>query len=210
MRLTLLSCLPCLQVSSAVNDATSRIDALLSSMDAVVLTLDHSSVSSVYSQGKSFLCCNLTNQVYTQWAATITVIALAWVAMQCALLVLSKLDTLSGVRLERQRWKSCNFVPSHCSKEHLFRGHVKTLQRSLYVACARLCPAAAPILHMLVCSDIVLKIVSCMSVCLLYACREMLSLQALPQQRLRSNLRPSQSQKGCSPAGCPYTPEGPQ
>jgi hypothetical protein len=85
------------QVSSVVNDATSRIDALLHSMDSVLLTLDHSSVSSVYQQGKSFFCCSLTNQVYIQWAATITVIALAWVAMQCALMVLSKLDTLSGV-----------------------------------------------------------------------------------------------------------------
>lgn len=79
-----------------VNDATSRINALLRSMDAVLLTLDHASVSGVYQQAKSFFCCSLVNQVYTQWAATITVVALAWAAVQCALLVLQRLDTLSG------------------------------------------------------------------------------------------------------------------
>lgn len=93
-RLAALRCAP--QVSNAVNDATSRIEGLLRSMDSVVLTLDHSSVTGVYQQGKSFFCCSLVSQVYTQWAASLTLIALAWVALGCALLVLSRLDTLSG------------------------------------------------------------------------------------------------------------------
>lgn len=86
-----------MQVSEVVNDATSRIDALLRGMDAVMLTLDHSNVAGVYSQGKSFFCCSLANQMYIQWVATITVVALAWVAMQCAAFVLRTLDTLSGM-----------------------------------------------------------------------------------------------------------------
>lgn len=85
-----------LQVSSAVDNATARIEQLLRSMDSVVLTLDHSNVAGVYQQGKSFFCCSLVQQAYTQWAATITLVALAWVAMQFALLVLGKLDSLSG------------------------------------------------------------------------------------------------------------------
>jgi hypothetical protein len=91
-----------LQVSEVVSDATSRIDALLQQMDAVMLTLDHSNVAGVYSQGKSFFCCNLANQMYIQWVATITVVALTWVAMQCAAFVLRTLDTLSGNRSRRQ------------------------------------------------------------------------------------------------------------
>lgn len=94
-----------MQVSGIVDDATSRIESLLGRMDSVLLTLDHSSVSGVYRQGKSFFCCSLVNKVYTQWAATITVVALVWVVMQFAFMVLSRLDTLSGGCRKRCWWR---------------------------------------------------------------------------------------------------------
>lgn len=109
--------LPPTQVSSVVDDTTSRISALLGSMDSVLLTLDHASVSGVYNQGKSFFCCTLTQQIYTQWAATITVIALALVALQCAMFVLSNLDSLSGVYVRALCLKAWGLVP-HTVRMH--------------------------------------------------------------------------------------------
>jgi hypothetical protein len=85
-----------LQMTQVFDDATARITSLMGSMDAVLLSLDHDSVVGVYQQGKSFFCCGLVKQAYVQWAASLMVLALAWVALQCALSVLQRLDTLSG------------------------------------------------------------------------------------------------------------------
>jgi hypothetical protein len=106
-----------------VDDATSRIDALLRGMDTVMLTLDHSNVAGLYSQGKSFFCCSLANQMYIQWVATITVVALAWAAMQCAALVLRSLDALSGMQGMRQQHDAllndacCMLLQQHMSSK---------------------------------------------------------------------------------------------
>lgn len=162
------------QVSTVVDDATSRINALLGSMDSVLLILDHSSVSNVYSQGKSFFCCSLANQVYTQWAATITVIALAWVAMQCALRVLSKLDTLSGVSVS---------VSGHTEKDQVNLTY-KEAQAGLSAApcvCLHACVRVRwPLLTTAAC---------CCPPCPAGPCREVLPLQAVPQQGLRTRQR---------------------
>lgn len=92
-------------MARVIDDATSRINGLMSSVDAVLLTLDHDHVANVYQQGKSFFCCGLVQQVYVQWAATLMVLALAWAALQCAMVVLVRLDTLSGARAPKQRWE---------------------------------------------------------------------------------------------------------
>jgi hypothetical protein len=168
-------------------------------MDSVLLTLDHSSVSNVYSQGKSFFCCSLANQVYKQWVATITVIALAWVAMQCALRVLSKLDTLSGVY-------ACVCVSvclclcgcvAVCLCLFLIRiqgsDQPHLLERSLGWAVSRTRPLAC--LRMVARARMgagrysQLTVACCCRALLICTCREVLPLQALPQQGLWTRQR---------------------
>lgn len=124
-----------LQVSAVVHNTTLHIESVLHSMDSLMLTLDQPSVSAVYFQGKNFFCCNLANQIYTQWAASITVVALAWAAMLCAWYVLRSLDLLSG------KSKSCGT----CSEVLCLR-HQEALRDYIRARCIG-CPRACAVLE---------------------------------------------------------------
>ncbi|KAF8068235.1 Low molecular mass early light-inducible protein HV90 [Scenedesmus sp. PABB004] len=82
--------------AAAVLDATTgAVAALLAGVDGVIALLDYPSVSAVIGQVKSWLCCNLGDQLFVQWAAALILLAVAWAAVQCGLVALKALDGLS-------------------------------------------------------------------------------------------------------------------
>jgi hypothetical protein len=83
-------------VTTILDDVRYKIDDLLASVDGLIGMLDYSSISGVWLQFKGWLCCDLGDQLFVQWAASVILLGMAWVVLACGYLVLKNLDGLSG------------------------------------------------------------------------------------------------------------------
>jgi hypothetical protein len=94
MRACLHSCFA--QVQVILDDVQNKISGLFDSIDGLIGMMDYPSISGVWLQFKGWLCCDLGDQLFVQWAACVILLGMAWVVLACGYLVLKNLDGLSG------------------------------------------------------------------------------------------------------------------
>lgn len=93
----------CTQVTVILDDVRSKITGLMASIDDLIAMADYPSISAVWFQLKGWLCCDLADQLFVQWAACVILLGMAWVVLACGYLVLKNLDGLSGELLRLLR-----------------------------------------------------------------------------------------------------------
>lgn len=80
-----------------LDDVLAKVSSIMASIDDMITLLEYPSVSAWYYQLKAWICCDLADQLFVQWAACVILLAMALVVLWCAFGVLKNLDGLSGV-----------------------------------------------------------------------------------------------------------------
>jgi hypothetical protein len=88
-------------VTEILDDVKNKVRDMIGtdgSIDRLIALLDYPSISGVWLQFKGWLCCDLGDQLFVQWAACVILLGMAWVVLACGYLVLKNLDGLSGAQ----------------------------------------------------------------------------------------------------------------